>query len=187
MTAAVWSTSPDKCTLLFPAKTLVCTPGNLLPNASSLMFSKIQFMYNHHLLQLTGKPAWLTIQGGRFVTCSFLWIPYSVRCSKVYVDRIVSEIPRERIHLCTPVSSLKTLPDGGVELKTANGQVTSYDHVILACHSDMALNILRAGSITDEEDRILSKFRWNTNEAVLHSDIDVSGCFAPLRRLILTS
>jgi predicted NAD/FAD-binding protein len=47
MTAAVWSTPPDLCATDFPAKTL------------------IRFMYNHHLLQITGKPAWLTIKGGR--------------------------------------------------------------------------------------------------------------------------
>jgi predicted NAD/FAD-binding protein len=49
MTAAVWSTPPDVCALDFPAKTL------------------IRFMYNHHLLQITGKPSWLTIKGGRWV------------------------------------------------------------------------------------------------------------------------
>ncbi len=47
MTAAVWSTSPDKCTLEFPAVTLV------------------RFMWNHHLLTTVGtRPPWLTIQGG---------------------------------------------------------------------------------------------------------------------------
>jgi predicted NAD/FAD-binding protein len=47
MTAAVWSTPPDVCSIDFPAKTL------------------IRFLYNHHLLQITGKPSWLTIKGGR--------------------------------------------------------------------------------------------------------------------------
>ncbi|KIX06354.1 uncharacterized protein Z518_04330 [Rhinocladiella mackenziei CBS 650.93] len=47
MTAAVWSTSPDKCSLEFPAITL------------------IRFMYNHHLLSTIAKrPDWLTIPGG---------------------------------------------------------------------------------------------------------------------------
>lgn len=47
MTAAVWSTSPDKCTLEFPAVTLV------------------RFMWNHHLLTtVSARPPWLTIQGG---------------------------------------------------------------------------------------------------------------------------
>ena len=47
MTAAVWSTSPDKCTLDFPAITLV------------------RFMWNHHLLTTIGTRApWFTIKNG---------------------------------------------------------------------------------------------------------------------------
>ncbi|PSS00526.1 amine oxidase [Coniella lustricola] len=47
MTAAVWSTKPDKCTLEFPAVTLV------------------RFLWNHHLLStIANRPAWLTIAEG---------------------------------------------------------------------------------------------------------------------------
>ncbi|KAI1328626.1 amine oxidase [Xylariaceae sp. FL0255] len=47
MTAAVWSTSPDKCGLQFPAVTLV------------------RFMWNHHLLSTVAtRPDWLTLEGG---------------------------------------------------------------------------------------------------------------------------
>ena len=44
MTAAVWSTSPEKCSLEFPAMTLV------------------RFMWNHHLLStVVARPSWMTI------------------------------------------------------------------------------------------------------------------------------
>ncbi|KAL2179925.1 uncharacterized protein P884DRAFT_275513 [Thermothelomyces heterothallicus CBS 202.75] len=47
MTAAVWSTSPDKCALDFPAATLV------------------RFLWNHHLLStVAARPQWLTISTG---------------------------------------------------------------------------------------------------------------------------
>ncbi|OTB05333.1 hypothetical protein M426DRAFT_21926 [Hypoxylon sp. CI-4A] len=47
MTAAVWSTSPDKCSLEFPAMTLV------------------RFMWNHHLLSTVAtRPDWLTLENG---------------------------------------------------------------------------------------------------------------------------
>ena len=47
MTAAVWSTSPDKASLHFPAITLV------------------RFLWNHHLLStVTARPRWKTIDGG---------------------------------------------------------------------------------------------------------------------------
>ena len=46
MTAATWSTPADQAALDFPATTL------------------IRFFHNHHLLQIEGKPKWLTVQGG---------------------------------------------------------------------------------------------------------------------------
>ncbi|KAL8711412.1 MAG: hypothetical protein Q9225_007118 [Loekoesia sp. 1 TL-2023] len=47
MTAAVWSTAPDKTSLEFPAITL------------------IRFLWNHHLLNtITARPKWMTILGG---------------------------------------------------------------------------------------------------------------------------
>ena len=47
MTASVWSTSPDKASLEFPAITLV------------------RFLWNHHLLNtVAARPTWMTIPGG---------------------------------------------------------------------------------------------------------------------------
>ena len=47
MTASVWSTSPDKASLEFPAITLV------------------RFLWNHHLLStVAARPTWMTIYGG---------------------------------------------------------------------------------------------------------------------------
>ena len=62
---------------------------------------------------------------------------------------------------------------GKLFLETSDGVVAQYDHVILACHSDTALKILRHGNVQPEEERILSKFQWNENEAVLHCDENV--------------
>ncbi|KAF9472116.1 FAD/NAD(P)-binding domain-containing protein [Pholiota conissans] len=144
MTAAIWSTPPDDCSLDFPARTL------------------IQFMYNHNLLQVTGKPSWLTIQGG----------------SHNYVKKILSELPSENLHLSTGIKSVKSLPSTNdqkpqVLLVTEHGEEQVYDHVILACHSDASLEILRAGNITEDEERILGQFDWNHNEAILHSDVSL--------------
>ncbi|OJT09895.1 hypothetical protein TRAPUB_13638 [Trametes pubescens] len=147
MTAAIWSTPPDKCALDFPARTL------------------IQFMYNHHLLQITGKPSWLTLRGG----------------SRTYVQKILSKLPASQLHLSTPIRAAKSIPisiNGAVsgqphqvELTTASGETQTFDHVILACHTDTTVCILEAGGgTTPEEARILGAFGWNKNEAVLHCD-----------------
>ncbi|KAJ3844054.1 FAD/NAD(P)-binding domain-containing protein [Lentinula raphanica] len=136
MTAAIWSTPPDKCSLDFPARTL------------------IQFMHNHHLLQITGKPSWLTIPGG----------------SRQYVQRIVSSLPESQLHLSTPVTSIRT-NGPSLDLTTSSGQTSTYDHVIFACHSDTALSILRAGDAMPDEERILGMFEWNKNSVIVHNDV----------------
>ncbi len=59
-------------------------------------------------------------------------------------------------------------------LHTASGQELVFDRVIMACHSDTTLGALRAGGgMTLEEETILGRVKWNKNEAVLHSDIEV--------------
>ncbi|KAH7923353.1 FAD/NAD(P)-binding domain-containing protein [Leucogyrophana mollusca] len=152
MTAAIWSTPPDKCTMDFPARTL------------------IRFLNNHHLLQITGKPSWLTIKGG----------------SRNYVEAILARLPEGRLHLSTAVKSLSTAlldsskTNSPIVLETLDGKTTMYDRVIVACHSDTALSILKAGEgLTEVEDRILSRFSWSQNEAVLHADPKLM----PTRRL----
>ncbi|KAJ3015441.1 hypothetical protein NUW54_g1049 [Trametes sanguinea] len=144
MTAAIWSTPPDKCALDFPARTL------------------IQFMFNHHLLQITGKPSWLTLRGG----------------SRTYVKKIIASLPASQVHLSTPIRAARTVPtlgdsqrDSQVLLETASGDNLRFDEVIMACHTDTTVDILNAGGgMSAEETRILGKFKWNRNEAVLHRD-----------------
>ena len=164
MTAAIWSTPPGKCFLDFPARTLVSHETALANCSSDSDFVyQIQFMYNHHLLQITGKPSWLTIEGG----------------SHNYVNEILSKLPKTQLHLDTPIASATTHPTADssrqkIVLKTQGGEEIEYDHVIFACHSDTALEILKAGNITPEENRILGMFEWNKNEVVLHCDPTVS-------------
>jgi hypothetical protein len=59
-------------------------------------------------------------------------------------------------------------------------ETSIYDHVVLACHSDTALSIMKAGGkpdgtggITSEENRILSLFKWIKNECIVHTDTQV--------------
>ncbi|CAE7143439.1 unnamed protein product [Rhizoctonia solani] len=140
MTAAIWSTPPDTCALDFPARTL------------------IRFMHNHHLLQIIGKPKWLTIPGG----------------SHRYVNRILDKLPGSHLHLSTPVQSISTSAESSkVQIGLSTG-TEEFDHVILATHSDISLRILRRGTgITVDEEKILGSFLWNKNRAVLHSDVNL--------------
>ncbi|KAI9892095.1 MAG: hypothetical protein M1814_001801 [Vezdaea aestivalis] len=111
--------------------------------------------YNHHLLDtISTRPMWKTIPGG----------------SKLYIDAIMRTIPKDRVHLSSPVTSVSRSSAGGVEIQLEGKETLKYDHVILATHGDQALNLIR-GSATEEEVLILSAFKTNKNYAVLHSDL----------------
>jgi predicted NAD/FAD-binding protein len=87
------------------------------------------------------------------------------------VDTILSELEPNALRLSSPVASVRTLESGKILLTTVSGESEEYDHVIMACHADASLGILRAGGgITEEEERILGGFQWNRNVAVVHSD-----------------
>ena len=99
---------------------------------------------------------------------------YRVR-SKTYVDTILSALPPNALRLSSPVQSVRTLDSGKVLLTTVSGKSEEYDHVIMACHADASLAILRAGGgVTREEESILGGFQWNKNVAVIHSDPKVN-------------
>ena len=138
MTAMVWSTTPDKCSLQFPALTL------------------IRFMWNHHLLNtITDRPAWLTIPGG----------------SKRYIDAVMKDFPKERVHLDSEVKNIEPGFKGKVKIRV-NGEDLLFDHVILATHGDQAREIMK-NSATKLEHDILRGFETSHNIAVLHSDLSL--------------
>ena len=138
MTAAVWSTSPDKCSLHFPAITLV------------------RFMWNHHLLSTISKrPDWMTIPGG----------------SSQYLTKVLETIKETHLHKQSRVTAVNPAKNGSVVI-TCNDQYATYDHVILACHGDQALQIMQPVA-TAEEVEILSGFKTSRNVAVLHSDLSL--------------
>lgn len=110
------------------------------------------------------------------------------RYSKVYVNKITSALPPSHLHLNTPIKSVSTTTLSSalssfstvtqVQLETATGEISTFDHVILACHADENVRILTAGSGGNDEERerekdVLGMFGWNRNEVVLHSDVRV--------------
>jgi predicted NAD/FAD-binding protein len=147
-------------------------------------------------LQVTGRPSWLTLRGGRYVVARLLiatrvhgldvFIFYI--SSKVYVDTIIGSLPIKQLHLSTPVVSVSTSSSssssgeqsqGKIELKTATGEIQHFDHVILATHTDTSLSILESGAsgVTEVEREILTSVGWNRNEVVLHCDTKVCRSF----------
>lgn len=110
-----------------------------------------EFFHNHGLLSVTNRPQWRVIKGG----------------SREYVKKL-SESWRDRIRLNTRVVAIER-NDQTVKIRTENEDWEEFDHVVLACHADQALNILR-NQATSTEREILSAFPYQPNVATLHTD-----------------
>ncbi len=123
--------------------------------------SFVRFFHNHGLLLIADRPQWYTVTGG----------------SREYVRRIL-----ERLHDVrsgTPVLRVARLTGAGgpaVEVTHSAG-VERFDHVLLACHSNQALQLLDDPS--PAELSLLRGVRYQANQAWLHTDLSLM----PKRRL----
>jgi predicted NAD/FAD-binding protein len=77
--------------------------------------------------------------------------------------------PPNHLFLSTPIKSITNDPSGRVQLHLQNGNIDTYDHVILATHGDQALRLI-SPSATPTEKSILSAFKTSQNTVILHSD-----------------
>ncbi len=109
-----------------------------------------RFYENHGMLNIDDRPQWRVVQGG----------------SRQYVVRLVEPF-QDRIRLRCPVKRISRNKEG-IEISSSDGKMSHYDNVILATHSDQALQILEDPSPKERE--ILGAIGYQKNEAVLHWD-----------------
>jgi predicted NAD/FAD-binding protein len=109
-----------------------------------------RFLDNHGLLTLRDRPQWRTVEGG----------------SWNYVRELTEPI-RDRIRTNTPVDRVVRLADR-VEITPRGGSPERFDQVLIAVHADQALAMLT--DATRAERQVLGAFRYQPNEAVLHTD-----------------
>lgn len=112
----------------------------------------LQFFNNHGLLNLVDRPQWHTLVGG----------------SRAYIPPLTKGF-EDRIHLNSPVDAIHKEENHWVV--ESKGQKQHFDSVILACHSDQALNMLTAP--TPEQQGILGDIRYAPNDVVLHTDAHI--------------
>lgn len=124
--------------------------------------SFIRFFENHRLFYFD-KPMWRTVKGG----------------SREYVKRLTAPFA-DRIRLNTPVAKLARTSTA-VEVTDARGHCETFDHAILACHSDEALPLLT--DATDAERHVLTPMRYAPNRVYLHRDPSLM----PKRRAVWSS
>jgi predicted NAD/FAD-binding protein len=132
MASALWS-SPSSRVRQFPMRYL------------------LEFMRNHDMLQVEGRPQWRTVTGG----------------SQRYVEAAVRSFGG-RLHVASPVRAVRRLDGQGVRIELDDGAFDA-DHVILACHADQALALL-GSSASDVERDVLGPFEYEDNDTVLHTD-----------------
>ena len=133
---------------LYPmAASIWSAPINEIKNFPFKNF--INFFKNHGLLQISNRPKWKTVLNG----------------SREYIKKIVT------------ASNLKIFTSKGIKkISREKGKVYIYDgkkriyfdHIVLACHSDQALNLIEDPS--KEELSYLSKIKYQRNNVWLHSD-----------------
>ncbi|MGI8429043.1 MAG: NAD(P)/FAD-dependent oxidoreductase [Solirubrobacteraceae bacterium] len=110
-----------------------------------------EFFDNHGMLAIRGRPRWRAVAGG----------------SARYVEALTRPFA-DQLRLRTPVQAVTRSPDG-VIVKARGVQAQRFDEVVLATHSDQALEIL--SDATGPEREILGAIPYQANEAVLHTDV----------------
>ncbi len=110
-----------------------------------------RFFERHGLLAVRDQPRWRTVTGG----------------SRRYVEAILAPLRAEgRLRLASPADKIRREP-GGVEVLGPAG-IETFDHVVVATHSDQALALL---SDADRAERaIIGAISYQQNQATLHTD-----------------
>jgi len=113
----------------------------------------VRFFKAHGLLSVIGQPQWYTVTGG----------------AKEYIERLTAPFEQRILTNC-PAIDVKREKDK-VQITDGDGNTRAYNHVVLACHADQALAMLKDASL--EERAILGAFQYQKNRAVLHKDAGI--------------
>ncbi len=113
----------------------------------------IEFLLNHRMLQVEGRPVWKTVRGG----------------SREYVRQLVSQMNAD-VRLNTSVAGVRR-KGNGVELRHADGRLEHFDEVVMACHADQSLRLVQDADGLEHD--VLARFPYQLNEVVLHTDTRV--------------
>lgn len=125
--------------------------------------SFLRFFINHGLVLFKGRPGWRTVKGG----------------SRSYVERLRADFAGRIVTECH-IRSIER-HENGARLADRNGRDYEFDEVVIATHADEALAMLADASPLEQT--VLSKYRYTSNEAVLHTDT----ALMPNRRAVWAS
>ncbi len=133
---------------LIPMGAAIWSSGLIAMQDFPLIFF-VRFFKNHGLLSVKNRPQWRVIQGG----------------SRAYIKPLVEPFV-EGIRLACPVTAVYRR-EGRVQVTSKAGE-TFFDELVLACHSDQALALLK--DVKSVERECLQAISYRMNEVVLHTD-----------------
>ena len=114
----------------------------------------LNFFNNHGLFKLKDRPQWYTVTNR----------------SRNYVSKVLDKINGEYFKNYEIKKIIRSDDNVRIFINTM-GEYRDYDHVVLACHADQSLKLIDNPS--NEEKEILNEFTYISNEAYLHTDVDL--------------
>lgn len=109
-----------------------------------------RFCDNHGLLQISGRPQWFTVRGG----------------ARQYVARMCAAL--NEVRLDSAVVAVTRDASARQVVVQSRGGTGRYDQVVLACHSDQSLALLKDADAAEQE--VIGSVRYQPNRAWLHTD-----------------
>ena len=114
----------------------------------------IKFFQNHGLFKLKKRPEWYTVSNR----------------SKSYVNKILSKISGEH-YKNYKINNVKRISTGVQVCYGGENEFFDYDKVVIATHANEALSLIE--NPLEEEENILSNFKYKENIAVVHTDENI--------------
>ena len=113
----------------------------------------IRFFKNHGFLGLDTQHQWYTLHNGSQSYRELLVQPFKDR---IQTNNAVTKVERE---------------NGKAIVHTKNGETSTFDKVIFACHGDQALQLLATPTV--DQKRLLENFKYQPNTATVHTDTSI--------------
>ncbi len=114
----------------------------------------LNFFNNHGLFKLKDRPQWYTVTNR----------------SRNYVSKVLDKINGEYFKNYEIKKIIRSDDNVRIFINTLD-EYRDYDHVVLACHADQSLKLIDNPS--NDEKEILNEFTYISNEAYLHTDVDL--------------
>jgi len=114
-------------------------------------YSFLRFCLNHGLLQIFNRPQWKTVLNG----------------CKTYIDKALNGIDKKFLN--EPV--LEVISENNKVKLITDQRIENFDYCVMCSHTPETLEMFKSADFETKD--LLSKFKFQKNEAVLHLDESV--------------